>query len=200
MGRMAEFAIAPLKHKPHIHGRRTVAQSRLFRIDAVALEFGNGARREFEQLVAGGEGGVVVAPLTDGDELLLVEEYALGTGEYELGFVKGVIDAGESPRDAALRELREETGFGAEQLSLLDTVTLMPAYSNFQSSIFVAGGLYTAPLPGDEPEALELVRWPARRIDELHSHPRVSDARTRLTLYLVARHLATREATTGNRP
>lgn len=173
-----------------------MAQSRLFRVDAVSLTFHNGAEREFEQLVAGGEGGVVVVPRI-GDDLLLVEEFALGTGCYELGFVKGVIDAGEESAEAAQRELREETGFAAGRLRCLDTVTLMPAYSDFRSAIFLAEDLYAAPLPGDEPEPLAQRRWPLARIDELHDEPRISDARTRLALFLVARALA---GSTANPP
>ncbi len=180
---------APLKHKPHILGRHTVARSRLFRVDAVDLEFGNGARRNFEQLVASGEGGVVVIPVTGKGEVVLIEEYALGTNEYELGFVKGLIDHGESARDAALRELREETGLAARRLELLDEVTLMPAYSNFRSSLFVALDLYDDPLEGDEPEPLEQVRWPLERIEHLHADSRITDARTRLALFLLTRHL-----------
>jgi ADP-ribose diphosphatase len=179
-----------LTSKPQIVQRRTVARSRLFQIDAVELMFGNGARREFEQLVAGGDGGVVVIPVTDEGRVVLVEEFALGRGDYELGFVKGLIDPGESPHVAAARELREETGFAPSQLVLLDTVTLMPAYSNFRSHLFIATGLYRDPLDGDEPEPLRQHLWPIENLDALHADPRMTDARTRLALYLLADHLA----------
>ncbi len=89
-----------------------------------------------------------------------------------------------------MRELREETGYGANRFSLLDTVTLMPAYSNFVSNLYVAAGLYDDPLPGDEPEPMAQVRWPLDRLGDLHAHPRVSDARTHLVLHLLAQHLA----------
>lgn len=166
-----------------------MAQSRLFRVDAVELEFSNGRQRQFEQLVASGDGGVLVMPVTADGQLLLIEEFALGTGSYELGFVKGVIEPNESPHDAALRELREETGFGASRLQLLETVTLMPAYSDFRSNLFLATDLYEAPLEGDEPEPLIPIYWPLSRINELHGDSRITDVRTRLALHLILSHL-----------
>ncbi len=169
-----------------------MARSRLFRVDEVELAFSNGERRVFEQLVAGGDGGIVVVPVTTEGELILVEEYALGIGTYELGFVKGVIDPGETPHQAATRELREETGFAAGELLLLDTVTLMPAYSNFRSTLFIATDLERDPLPEDEPEPLVQHRWPLARIGELHRDRRITDARTRLALYLVESRLVDR--------
>ncbi|KAA3625800.1 MAG: ADP compounds hydrolase NudE, partial [Proteobacteria bacterium] len=85
-----------MKRKPRILRRKTVSRSRLFRVDAVDLRFDNGNERCFEQLVAEGLGGVVVAPIADDGSILLVEEYALRTGAHELGLVKGVIAPGES--------------------------------------------------------------------------------------------------------
>lgn len=184
-----------LKHKPTILERRTVARSRLFRIDAVDLRFGNGRQRCFEQLVADGAGGVVVIPVTAMGSLILIEEYALGTDEYELGLVKGVVNAGETARDAALRELREETGLAARKLVLLREVTLMPAYSDFRSSIFLATDLFNAPLEGDEPEPLPQHHWPLDDLAGLRDDPRITDARTLLALYLAESRLTTRSET-----
>lgn len=179
-----------MKAKPTIKLRETIANSDLFRIDAVDIEFSNGQQRRYEQLVGVGEGGVVIAPVTEDGSVILIEEYALGIGDYELGFVKGALDNGETPHDAALRELREETGFGAEKLIPLREVTLMPAYSSFRSSIFLATGLYPAPLDGDEPEPLRLIYWPLERIRELHDESGVSDVRTLLTLHLVREYFS----------
>ena len=183
-----------LTSKPRILHRRTVARSRLFQVDAVELMFGNGVRREFEQLVAAGEGGVLVVPVTDDGHVVLVEEFALGTGEYELGFVKGLNDPGETASAAAARELREETGFAPSRLILLDTVTLMPAYSNFRSSIFLATGLHIDPLDGDEPEPLRQHRWPFENLRDLHDDSRITDARTHLALCLLSNHIASTAA------
>src|SRR3546814_7447851 len=72
------------------------------------LEFSNGERRQFQRLHGRGHGAVVVVPMLDDDTVLLVREYAAGMHRYELGLVKGRIDAGETPLQAADRELKEE--------------------------------------------------------------------------------------------
>ena len=59
---------------------------------------------------------VMIVPIID-DHLLLIHEYAVGIGIYELGFSKGLIDAGETVFEAANRELKEEVGFGANHLT-----------------------------------------------------------------------------------
>ena len=47
-----------------------------------------------------GHGAVVVVPMQDDETVLLVREYAAGMHRYELGLVKGRIDAGETPEQA----------------------------------------------------------------------------------------------------
>ena len=59
---------------------------------------------------------VAVVPMLDDDTVLLIREYAAGVHRYELGLVKGRIDAGETSLQAADRELKEEAGYGARSL------------------------------------------------------------------------------------
>jgi len=85
-------------------------------VEELDLEFSNGERRIFHRLKPGGHGAVVVVPMLDDDTVLLVREYAAGLHRYELGLVKGRIDAGEDPVQAANRELKEEAGYGARRI------------------------------------------------------------------------------------
>jgi 8-oxo-dGTP pyrophosphatase MutT (NUDIX family) len=52
-------------------------------------------------------------------ESLLVEQFRPPVGQVVVSFPAGLIDKGESPQDAALRELREETGYVGENCKLL---------------------------------------------------------------------------------
>lgn len=81
---------------PIIH-RITDEENGPFQRQHLDLEFSNGERRRFERLVSRGHGAVVVVPMLDDETVLLVREYAAGMHRYELGLVKGRIDAGEKP-------------------------------------------------------------------------------------------------------
>ena len=54
---------------------------------------------------------VAVLALTADDRIVLVREFRVGPEEVLLELPGGIVDAGESPLEAAARELREETGF-----------------------------------------------------------------------------------------
>src|SRR5690606_34402730 len=114
-------------------------------------EFSNGERRHFQRLVGRGPGAVVVVPMLDDQTVLLVREYAAGMHRYELGLVKGRIDEGETPVEAADRELKEEAGYGARRLEVLRALTLAPTYMSHQSWLVLARDLYPERLLGDEP-------------------------------------------------
>lgn len=153
------------------------------RVERVDLEFSNGARRTFERLPARGHGAVMVVPMLDAETLLLVREYACGMHRYELGLVKGRIDAGESVAQAADRELKEEIGHGARQLDVVRSLTLAPAYMAQESWLVVARTLYPEALEGDEPEPLEVVPWRLDRIDELALREEFSEGRSLAALF-----------------
>lgn len=58
----------------------------------------------------GNRKAVVIAAVTENDELVVTREYRVPIEGYEIGFPAGLIDKGEKPEDAARRELEEETG------------------------------------------------------------------------------------------
>ncbi|MGK0380889.1 MAG: ADP-ribose diphosphatase [Flavobacteriales bacterium] len=172
------------KSLPQIHSRKIVAKSGLFKIEQVDLEFSNGETRAFERMAGSGNGAVMVVPFINDDEFLLIREYAAGTHTYELGFPKGLIDPGESATVAANRELKEEIGFGAKTLHLLQNVSMAPAFFDAKMTIFVAEDLYPEVLPGDEPEPLDVIKWSIHNIDALLAKDDFVEARCIAALLL----------------
>ena len=175
-----------VKHQlPEITGQRKVAASALFTIEQIDLTFSNGEQRQYERMMGSGRGAVLIVPMVDNDTMLLVREYCAGTHSYQLGFPKGLIDAGEQPEQAANRELQEEIFYGAKHLRFVSELMMAPAFFNAKMTVFLATELYSAKLPGDEPEPLEVVTWPISDYKALLQQPDFTEARSIAALMLV---------------
>jgi ADP-ribose diphosphatase len=159
-------------------------------VESLELKFSNNQERQYERIRGGGRGAVMIVPMTTENELLLVREYCAGTNDYQLGFPKGLIDPGETPEQAANRELKEEIGFGAEYFKPLKTVTMAPSYFNATMHILFAKNLYPETLLGDEPEPLVLVKWPLSQWQSLLDQPDFTEARSVAALLLLDKYLA----------
>ncbi|QIZ78421.1 ADP compounds hydrolase NudE [Ferrimonas lipolytica] len=175
--------------KPEILSNELVAESRLFKVEQLELRFSNGELRTYERMRGGRTGAVMVVPMIDAEHMLLVREYAAGTHRYELGFPKGLIDLGEEAAAAANRELQEEIGFAARTLQPLMQVALAPSYFASNMDIFLALDLYPSQLEGDEPEPLEIVKWPIADVDGLLARVDFSESRSITALFLARKSL-----------
>jgi ADP-ribose diphosphatase len=184
--------------KPKILGRRLVAQTRIFRVEQLDLEFSNGNRRCFERLL-GGRGSVLIVPMQDAQTVLLIREYAAGTDRYELGLPKGIVEPGEDLLDAAGREIREEVGFGARDLRRIHTVSLAPGYIQHRTHIVLARDLYPQRAEGDEPEPIEILPWRLDDLEALLEREDFTEARSIAALFLVRGFFGRESRTTGGK-
>lgn len=174
-----------MRKKPHILNVETVARTRLFHVERLDIRFINGAVRVYERLCSSSRGAVLVVPLYDEDTVLLIREYAAGVHRYELALPKGRIDGDETPEQAANRELKEEVGYGANELLQIGSFTLAPGYFSHVTQVILARDLYEERSEGDEPEEIEVVPW---RLSELHELTQCADcteARSIAALYMV---------------
>ena len=174
-----------MKRQPEILATQTLAKTRLFHIEQVDLQFANGTTVQFERMCGSPQGAVLIVPMLDDDTVVLIREYAAGTGRYELALPKGRIGRDEPIIDAANREIMEEIGYGARQLTHLTSMTLAPGYSNQTTHIVLAEELYPQQAEGDEPEPIESVRWSLRDLAGLLAQQDLTEARSIAALYMV---------------
>ncbi len=73
---------------------------------------------------------VNIIPLTANDEVVLIEQYRHGIEDVALEIPGGLVDKGESPEEAAIRELAEETGYMPREIVLLGKSRPNPAIQN----------------------------------------------------------------------
>jgi ADP-ribose diphosphatase len=79
-----------------------------------------------------------IVPLTEQNEVVMIEQYRHGAEEVTLEIPGGMVDEGESPRDAAARELLEETGYTSREISFLGKTRPNPAIQNNWIHTFLA--------------------------------------------------------------
>jgi ADP compounds hydrolase len=178
--------------KPKINKRTEIAKTRYFRIEEVDLEFSNGEKRIYERLSNRSQGAVLIIAFTASDEFLMIREYAVGMERYELTLPKGKIDDGEDIITAANRELIEETGYRANKLTHLHSLSLASGYSTHFTHVVLAEALEPESAEGDEPEPLEVIPWSFNRINDLLQENECSEARTFAALYICQQHLLQR--------
>ena len=82
--------------------------------------------------------GVHVLPIIDGEKVCVLKQYRYPIKEWDLEFPGGAMDEGDTPQEAARRELYEETGYIADELIDLGDIYPSPGYSDEIVHLFAA--------------------------------------------------------------
>lgn len=112
--------------------------------------------------------GVGILPIIDEDVILLHEyRYPLRSRVWSLP--GGIIDAGEGPEAAAIRELQEETGYECDQITSLGYVYTSFGSSNEKTHLFLAHCMKQGKTNTEVGEDIRIVRMPISKWKEMIS-------------------------------
>ncbi len=109
---------------------------------------------------------VGIIPLTERGTLYMVRQFRCAVKEIMLEIPAGLIDLGESPQEAALRECQEEIKFKPKKLTYLMDLYSSPGFSNEKLSLFLAEDLQPSEKDLDSTEFLEAAEYP---IEDLYN-------------------------------
>jgi ADP-ribose pyrophosphatase len=141
------------------HSTRTLLVTSRFRVEEIAQPLPDGG--EMKRVVVRHPGAVTIIPMIDADHVCLIRNYRVAVGETLIELPAGTLEPGEPPERTAERELIEETGFRAAQMTKLHSFFLSPGVIDERMHLFLAEGLVavgTAREPGEQIENLA-VPW-----------------------------------------
>ena len=102
----------------------------------------------------------------------------------------GGIDQGESPEEAAVRELQEEIGKSPGQLIQLGGFWLTPGWSDEYMYAYLATDLTDSKLPADDDENIQVIKVPLGEILREINSGMINDAKTIATVLLGNNYLS----------
>lgn len=135
------------KQKPEVLSTQVDYQNPRFCVRHDQLMWPNGHKGEY--FVIEGSPFVIIIVERNG-QIAVVEQYRYTIDQVTTELPKGGIEQGESPEDAAQRELREEVGCSAERLELLATLACSIGNSRKRCYVFLAHG--AVPLSDAQPK------------------------------------------------
>ena len=151
------------------------------RVDTVKLPGARETSREVVEHAA----SVVMVPIDDEDNVILVRQYRYAVGRALLEAPAGMVEPSESPGDCAQRELQEEIGYRAKFMRPLGGFWSSPGFCTEYMYAFLAKGLLPSRLSADDDESIHVEKFPLSAITRLIRVGEIEDAKTIAALLMV---------------
>ena len=170
---------------PRLLRRETLLDVPYMRVRQDLLRLPDGSTYPYTYRKAHGSAAVVV-PITADGSAVLVRQYRHPIGRVVVEFPAGAVNPGESPAQAARRELLEETGYRAGRLVEIGRFFPQPASASISMVFYLARNVRKVRAARPErTESLETVLWPVAELER-----RARRIRTPSSLFLTGIYFA----------
>ena len=146
--------------------------------DTVRLENGETAYRE----VIHHSGGVCVLPLDENGDVLFVKQFRYPFADVLLEIPAGKRELGEDPLECGIRELSEEVGATADEITPLGKLYPTVAYDTEIIYMYLARGLHFGEQHLDEDEFVDVIRIPFDEAYKMVMRDEIPDSKTQLAI------------------
>jgi len=168
--------------KHSIISRKNVFNGHAFDVQELYVSLPDGRKRSYD--LVDHRGSVTIIPIDEKGNIWFVEQFRMGSENYLIELPAGVIDGDESPKTCAAREVREEIGMAAGELVYIESIYLVPGYSNELNHIYLAKDLKPDPLQQDDDEFLLIKKYSNEELSKLIREGNLQDSKSLAALYL----------------
>lgn len=158
------------------------------RLDDAELHTGKIVKRE----VVEHPGGVTILPVDTGGNCYMVRQFRYPFGRMMLEAPAGKLEYGEDPRDCAVRELSEETGFTADELIYMGACCTSPGFSTEVLHIYLALGLHAGDSHLDPDEYLNVEKHSLHELSQMVMDGKIDDGKTIVAVLKAEKYLSGR--------
>ncbi len=123
-------------------------------------------------------GAAAIVAVDGHDRVALVHQFRYAAGGFLWEIPAGTLEPGEPPVTCAARELREEAGLVAEELTPLGSILTVPGFCDERIHLFLARRLTAAPQQLDHDEVLTVTQIPLARALAMIRNGEIQDAKT----------------------
>lgn len=144
-------------------------------VDQIEYNSGNPGVRE----IAIHPGGAVVVPIKNDGKIVFVKQFRYPLQKVLLELPAGKLEVGEDPMKCAVRELEEETGYKAEEITKLGAIYTTPGFCTEVLHIYLAKGLTPGNHNREEGEhGMEVLELTREEIEEKIKNGDLVDAKS----------------------
>ena len=157
-------------------GSKTVFDGRIMRVEVLDVELPDG-RTSTREIVRHGAAVAVIARRRDG-QFVFIRQFRKAMERVCFEVMAGLVDPGEDSETAAIRELKEETGYEPDSIRLLGPIYPSIGYCDERIDIFYAEVHEPGETDFDSDEDIETLLITAEEMDRMIRENEVQDAKT----------------------